>query len=75
MSAVAVHPAASQAGGVSVTAMLEGIQSKLITSRRVKPVVSTAGDNVYMVAEETGRIKWVQPSGISHSHDAMYANY
>ncbi len=60
----APHRAASQAaGGISVTAMLEGIQNKLITGRRSKPVVSTAGDNVYMVAEETGRIKWVQPSG------------
>ena len=58
------RPAPSQAaGGVSVTAMLEGIQSKLITNRRAKPVLSSAGDNVYMVAEETGRIRWVQPSG------------
>ena len=57
------HAASQAAGGISVTAMLEGIQNKLITGRRAKPVVSTAGDNVYMVAEETGRIKWVQPSG------------
>ncbi len=57
------HAASQAAGGISVTAMLDGIQNKLITGRRSKPVVSTAGDNVYMVAEETGRIKWVQPSG------------
>ena len=60
----APHHAASQApDGISVTAMLDGIQNKLITGRRAKQVVSTAGDNVYMVAEDTGRIKWVQPSG------------
>ena len=62
---------AQEAGGISVAAMLESIPSKLITGQRAKPAVPAAGDHVYVVTEDTGRIKWVQPSGVGHSSGAV----
>ena len=53
-----------EAGGVSVAAMLEAIPSKLRTGRRPRPAASAVSDNVFVVTEDTGRIKWVQPSGV-----------
>jgi hypothetical protein len=61
-----------EAGGVSVAAMLHCIPSKLITGRHAKPAVSAAGDNVYVITEDTGRIKWVQPSGVDQTPLAQF---
>ena len=59
-----LYAAPSAAAGISVNDMLSAIQTKVCTGRRLGPLATAGGKNICLIGESSGRIKWVQPSGV-----------
>ena len=61
---------------LSVEDMLKHLkQNKLTEGRPLKPQpqrLSTSADNVCLVGEDSGRIKWIQPSGEQRAQSWLF---